>query len=75
MVMPLAFLISIPTGVGLDYVEKAQRIGLSVGLTSLCSRLESNQHRILRKDISYPLNDGSGRTENNAKLAVERAFI
>ena len=26
---------------------------------SVCSRLESNQHRILRKDISYPLNDGS----------------
>ena len=26
---------------------------------ALCSRQESNLHHILRKDASYPLNDGS----------------
>ncbi len=28
-----------------------------------CSRQESNLHRILRKDMSYPLNDGSEVSE------------
>ncbi len=33
--------------------------GSTVSLCSLCSRQESNPHCILRKDASYPLNDGS----------------
>jgi hypothetical protein len=32
-----------------------------------CSRQESNLHRILRKDASYPLNDGSNAFDCTAK--------
>ena len=45
-------------------------------LLCFCSRLESNQHHILRKDASYPLNDGSERetTTNFRNVAFIGAF-
>ncbi|TSC63190.1 MAG: hypothetical protein Athens041674_297 [Parcubacteria group bacterium Athens0416_74] len=42
-------------------------------LCVLCSRQESNLHYILRKDASYPLNDGSIEDESILDLCVNPA--
>ena len=46
---------SIPVGVVLDWLEKSQPVNLSIGLTSLCPELESDQHQRLRSPLHYPL--------------------
>ena len=39
--------------------ERSEAVSPDLSFSKMCSRQESNPHQILRKDPSYPLNDGS----------------